>query len=446
MPDRPEVLNQLYLRSGRLPELGSGTEAVVSEVFAQARGLSPGSRLAVVMNGRLRNVTVTGIALSPEYIYAMTPGDIMPSEGRFGILWVPEALLAATYDLQGAFNTVSLKLVPGTSASSVIAAVDRLLAPYGGQGAYGRDQQTSHVFLDAELTQLRGMAAVLPPIFLLVAAFLVNMTLTRLIALEREQIGLLKALGYSSWAIAWHYIEFVLLISILGIAIGYAFGIWAGNALTVLYARYYSFPVLVFSRAPVLYVIAAAVTMGASVIGAIRAVRQAAWLPPAVAMVPPAPPAYRRVFKGLNPIRIQLPQRWIIVTRHLLHWPWRSAGSVMGMSLATAILVGSLWSIGAMNFMVDYTFNRTERQDATVTFLASRPAAALYEVSRLPGVMAAEPFAKIGVEVSRGHLGRRIGLAAYGAASEQTRRSGFSVQGILCSGCPFSTAEVTGPS
>jgi putative ABC transport system permease protein len=163
------------------------------------------------------------------------------------------------------------------------------------------------------------MAAVLPPIFLLVAAFLVNMTLTRLIALEREQIGLLKALGYSSWAIAWHYIEFVLLISILGIAIGYAFGIWAGNALTVLYARYYSFPVLVFSRDPVLYVIAAAVTMGASVIGAIRAVRQAAWLPPAVAMVPPAPPAYRRVFKGLNPIRIQLPQRWIIVTRHLLH-------------------------------------------------------------------------------------------------------------------------------
>lgn len=440
LPEGPQVLNQLYLRSGRLPELGHGTEAVVSEVFAKARGLVPGSQLKVVMNGALRSVTVTGIALSPEYIYAMTPGDIMPSEGRFGVLWVPEPLLEATYDLQGAFNAVSLKLLPGASANAVIAAADHLLAPYGGQGAYGRSQQISHTFLDAELTQLRGMSAVLPPIFLLVAAFLVNMTLSRLIALEREQIGLLKALGYSSWEIAWHYVEFVLLIAIIGTALGYAFGIWAGNGLTVIYARYYSFPVLVFSRDPALYVVAAAVTMGAAVLGAIRAVRQAAWLPPAVAMQPPAPPVYRQVLSGRNPIRIELPQRWIIVTRHLLHWPWRTAGGVLGMAMAAAILVGSLWSVGAINFMVDYTFNRTERQDATVTFLAPKPAAALYEVSRLPGVMAAEPFRSVAVEIRNGHVSRRIGITAYAEGSDQTqlldaegRRIDLPEQGLIIS-------------
>lgn len=440
LPEGPQVLNQLYLRSGRLPELGHGTEAVVSEVFAKARGLVPGSRLKVVMNGALRSVTVTGIALSPEYIYAMTPGDIMPSEGRFGVLWVPEALLEATYDLQGAFNAVSLKLLPGASSNAVIAAADHLLAPYGGQGAYGRSQQISHTFLDAELTQLRGMSAVLPPIFLLVAAFLVNMTLSRLIALEREQIGLLKALGYSSWEIAWHYVEFVLLIAIIGTAVGYAFGIWAGNGLTVIYARYYSFPVLVFSRDPALYVVAAAITMGAAVLGAIRAVRKAAWLPPAVAMLPPAPPVYRQVLNGRNPIHIELPQRSVIVTRHLLHWPWRTAGGVLGMAMAAAILVGSLWSIGAINFMVDYTFNRTERQDATVTFLAPRPAAALYEVSRLPGVMAAEPFRSVAVEIRNGHVSRRIGITAYAEGSDQTqlldaagRRIDLPEQGLIIS-------------
>ena len=421
LPDGAQALNKLYLRSGRLPELGRGTEAVVSEVFAKARDLAPGSRLDVVMNGTLRAVTITGIALSPEYIYAMTPGDVMPSEGRFGVLWVPADLLAATYDLQGAFNTVSLKLLPGASPATIIADVDQLLAPYGGQGAYGRDQQTSHTFLDAELTQLRGMSAVLPPIFLLVAAFLVNMTLTRLIALEREQIGLLKALGYSSLAIAWHYVEFVLLISILGTAAGYGFGIWAGNGLTVLYAQYYSFPVLVFSRDPVLYVIAAAITIGAAVLGAISAVRKAAWLPPAVAMLPPAPPVYRQLLRGRNPIVVDAPQTWIIIARHLLHWPWRTAGGVVGMALAAAILVGSLWSIGAINYMVDYTFNRTERQDATISFLGPRPAAALYEVARLPGVMAAEPFRTVGIEIRSGHVSRRVGLSAYAATNDQTR-------------------------
>ena len=421
LPAGPQPLNQLHLRSGRLPETGQATEAVVSEVFATARGLVPGSRLDVVMNGTRRPVTVTGIALAPDYIYAMTPGEIMPSEGRFGVLWMPEAIVAATYDLTGAFNAVSLKLAPGTAATSVIEQLDHLLAPYGGQGAYGRSQQTSHVFLDAELTQLRGMSAVLPPIFLVVAAFLVNMTLTRLIALEREQIGLLKALGYSSWSIAWHYVEFVLLIAVLGIVVGYAFGIWAGNALTVLYARYYSFPVLTFSRDPAIYVIAAAVTMGASVLGAVRAVRQAAWLPPAVAMVPPAPPVYRRILGARNPFHLEVPQRWIIVSRHLLHWPWRTAGGVVGLALATAILIGSLWSVGAINYMVDYTFNRTERQDGTITFLGSRPAAALYEVARLPGVLAAEPFASLGVEISKGPVSRRIGLTAYARGSDQAR-------------------------
>lgn len=421
LPEGPQLLNQLHLRSGRMPEIAQQTEAVVSEVFAKARGLTTGSRLDVVMNGKLRAVTITGIGLAPDYIYAMTPGEIMPSEGRFGVLWMPQAVVAAAYDLDGAFNALSLRLVPGASATPVIEALDRLLAPYGGQGAYGRTQQTSHAFLDAELTQLRGMSAVLPPIFLLVAAFLVNMTLTRLIALEREQIGLLKALGYSSWAIARHYVEFVLVIAVLGIAVGYGFGIWAGNGLTELYARYYSFPILTFSRDPLLYFVAAAVTAIASVVGAVRAVRQAAWLPPAVAMVPPAPPVYRKLIGGARGFQFHVPQRWIIVSRHLLHWPWRTSGGVMGLALASAILIGSLWSVGAINYMVDYTFNRTERQDGTITFLTSRPAAALHEVARLPGVLAVEPFASLGVEISNGPVSRRIALTAYGRQSDQVR-------------------------
>lgn len=416
-----EPLNQLYLRSGRLPEVGHATEAVVSEIFAKARGFVPGSHLRVVMNGSLRDITITGIALSPEYIYAMAPGETMPNEGRFGVLWMPEKALAAAYDLQGAFNAVAVKLLPGASLPAVTAAVDRVLAPYGGQGAYGRAQQTSNAFLDSELTQLRGMSSVLPPVFLLVAAFLVNMTLTRLIALEREQIGLLKALGYSSWSVAWHYVEFVMLIAIVGTALGYGLGIWAGNGLTVLYARFYSFPVLVFSRDPILYVVAGGITMAAAVIGAVRAVSKAAWLPPAVAMLPPAPPQYRQVLGARTVVRLALPQTWNMVTRHLLHWPWRTIGGVLGMAFAVAILVGSIWSIGSMNFTIDYIFNRTERQDATINFLGAKPVRALYEIGRLPGVLAAEPQRTIGVEIRSGHVKRRVAVSGHAAGSRLTR-------------------------
>lgn len=431
LPNGPQPLNRLYLRAGRLPEQGHDIEAVVNESFAKAHALGVGSRFAVIMNGALREVSVTGIALSPDYIYAMMPGEVMPSEGSFGVLWVEQSLLASMYDLQGAFNTLSVKLMPGASAAPIIDEIDHVLGPFGGQGAYGRSQQVSHAYLDAELTQLRGMSMVLPPVFLLVAAFLVNMTLARLIALEREQIGLLKALGYSSWSIAWHYIEFVLLIALLGTAFGYAFGIWAGNGMTELYARYYSFPILVFSRDPLLYVIAATMTVGAAVIGAIRAVQKAAWLPPATAMLPPAPPVYRQVLRHGGSVARNVPQRWIIVSRHLLHWPWRTAGGIVGVAAACAILVGSLWSIGAMNLMIDYTFNRTERQDATISFLSDKPAAAIYELGRLPGVMVAEPFRTVGVDIRSGHISRRVASSGYAHSSKLTQLLDTNLQPVL---------------
>lgn len=414
------TLNRLYLRSGRLPEAANHLEAVVSEIFAQAHGFREGSRFGVVVNGAWRTVTITGIALAPDYLYAIAPGEMTPNSGRFGILWVPERTLAAAYDLGGAFNAVSVQLAPGTSEEAVITGLDQLLDPYGAQGAHGRDQLTSHAYLDAELQQLRSMSEVLPPVFLLVAAFLVNMTLTRLIALEREQIGLLKAIGYSGRAIAWHYVEFVLLIAIIGIVIGTGFGIWAGNALTEMYTRFYSFPVLVFSREPGLYAISGGITLAAAVAGAIRAVRAAAMLPPAVAMSPPPPPTYRR-HSARRRLTLPLHQTGVMVARHLLHRPWRSAGGIVGIALSVAVLVGSLWSVGGVEFMIDYSFNRTERQDAIVNFATSKPLAATAEIARLPGVLGAEPFRSVGVEIGHAQVTRRIALMGRPAKPPLTR-------------------------
>ena len=51
-----------------------------------------------------------------------------------------------------------------------------MLDPYGGQAAHGRKDQTSHAWLDHELDMLNNMSRTLPPIFLLVSAFLVNLT------------------------------------------------------------------------------------------------------------------------------------------------------------------------------------------------------------------------------------------------------------------------------
>ena len=130
-----------------------------------------------------------GIALSPEFVYALGPGDLMPDDRRFAVLWMSEKAVAALFDLDGAFNRSVLKLVPGSSEADVIEKLDRLLARYGGTGAYARKDQLSHAFLDAELKQLDALRRVIPPIFLLVSAFLINMTLTRMMLWSASRSG-----------------------------------------------------------------------------------------------------------------------------------------------------------------------------------------------------------------------------------------------------------------
>lgn len=400
-------LNLLHLREGHLARPDAADEAVVSQDFAAAHGLRMGARLTVVMNGKRRDLTVTGVALSPEFIYALGPGEMMPDPRRFGVIWMPRPALEQAFDLKGAFSNLVLQLAPGVSEERVIAALDRLTAPYGGGGATGRAAQTSHAFLDAELKQLGAMVKVLPPIFLTVAAMLVHMTLSRLIALEREQIGLLKALGYTSVQIAQHYLEFVLLVAAGGILAGSVAGAWLGAGLARLYARFFSFPFLDFGTDLRVYGLAAFVAAVAATAGALQSLRAVLSLPPAVAMAPPAPVEYRSG-KGWPIPALRLRQTGRMVMRHLTHWPLRTASTVLGMAMSVAILVASLWSFGSIDQLIRVTFQLAERQDVKMVFVAPEPSAALADIRHMPGVMAAEPFRLVAAELVHGTRSRRL--------------------------------------
>jgi putative ABC transport system permease protein len=409
IPDfREQRLNLLHLRSGRLPLPGDENEVVVSEPFAKAHHFGIGAQFQAILNGRKRTLRIVGTGLSPEFIYTLGPGQLMPDDRRFGIVWMGEKALAAAYDLTGAFSNVTLKLTRAASEPAVIERLDAMLTRYGGLGAYGRRDQISHAFLDAELKQLLAISRILPPVFLLVAAFLVNMTLSRLMMLEREQIGLLKALGYRSTAVGLHYLEFALAIACVGIVIGLAAGTWLGFGLTRLYAEFYRFPFLVFRIDTAVYVIAAGVTLAAAGVGALKAVRDVVALPPAVAMSPPAPAIYRRLLPEAFYAVLKIPQSLIMVARHLLRWPLRSVSSVVGIALAGSVLVGSLWVFGATEFMIDVTYHRADRQDATISFVRERPFSALFDVTALPGVMAVEPYRAVPVRIRHGHVERRV--------------------------------------
>jgi putative ABC transport system permease protein len=424
------LLNSLYLRSGRLPETDQPGEVAVNEGFAKAHGFQSGSTFSAILNGKKHLLAIVGIVLSPEFIYALGPGDLMPDDRRFAIIWMPESSAAAAYDLEGAFSSLSIKFMKGAAEREVIAAVDNLLKPYGGTGGYGRVDQLSHAFIEAELEQLKTMSRILPPIFLVVTAFLINMILTRLITLEREQIGLLKALGYTNLAIAFHYMKFVALIGTLGVLIGFTAGTLLGQGLTRLYAEFFHFPFLIFLMRPSSFAIAGVASLIAIFAGAARAVYGTMKLAPAVAMRPPTPPSYRRFWSGEPMLLRYFSQLSIMIVRYIARWPLRAAATTLGVSLAVALLIASLFPADSVDWMIDVTFHRTDRQDASLVFGYERPARVLEDVAALPGVLRAEPYRTAPVHMRNGQFSKKTAIIGKPQGMELSRVLDLALQPI----------------
>ncbi|WP_188643654.1 ABC transporter permease [Tsuneonella deserti] len=396
-------LNLLTLKEGRLPRPGASSEVVVDQTFAEANGLRPGSVLGAQIYGRREQLRIVGIGTAPDYIWALAPGDLTPDESRFGIFWMGSRALEGLTNRTGAINSLALTVQRGASIDDVIRAVDHLLAPYGGTGAYTRKDHISHAFLENELTQLKVMTTVIPPVFLLVGTFLVYIVLSRLIATQRTQIGLLKALGYTDLAIADHYLGFALAISLLGAVLGGLSGIWLGRQMTELYGQYYRFPFLTYHIAPEVIVGASALCVLSAGLGSLGGLRTASRLTPAVAMSPPPPPTYRAGLVERLGRAGEFSPIGNMIARHIARWPGRSAVTVFGVALAAGLLFATMQFLDSSRAMLDGFFFRAQRQDITVGFTEPLNEAALHELRQVPGVLRVEPGRGIPVRMASGN-------------------------------------------
>lgn len=408
--DRASRLNRLHLREGRLPAPEAAHEVVVSEAFAQAHGFDPGAQLQATIQGRRQTFQIVGIVLSPEYVYQIQPGAAFPDFKRFGVLWAGRRVLQAAADMDGAFNDVALGLRPGTEPQAVINALDRLLRRYGARGAYARADQLSHKFLDGEFEQLRTMAVLFPTIFLGVAAFLLNVVLSRLIGMQRDQVAVLKAFGYGNYAIGAHFALIVGLICAAGTVIGLAGGMWLGALLAGVYREFYRFPFLDYALSPEVVAVGVAVSVAAAFAGTFTAVRRAARLPPAEAMRPPAPDRFR-----VSWLERVAPRRWLtqptrMILRNLGRRPFKAGLTVLGLALAGAIMLMGRFQNDAIDYMIDAQYRLGQRNDLSVDFTEAAGRGALFELAGLPGVTRVEPYRYTAVRLRHGHRSYRTSL------------------------------------
>jgi putative ABC transport system permease protein len=408
--DRPPTLNLLYLRKGRVPKTGNRNEVVVSEAFANAHGFNPGDSVEATIYGAREKLEIVGVGLSPEFVFESRPGNPLPDAKRFGVFWMNQRPLAIALNLDGAFNDVIVDLAPGAKPAEVMASLDALLAPYGGLIAFDRGEHPSARQVSDRITILRGFAIAFPVLFLSVAAFMTSAALTRLIRLQREQIAQLKAFGYSASAIGSHYLKFAMVIVLLGSLVGSGAGLWLGHTVTILYRRFFFFPELLFHpdwAALLTGSLAAALVCGLGVSGAVW---QAMQLPPAEAMRPEPPAAFRAsLLERLGLDRLVSPTMRMAL-RNIERKPWQSLFTLLGLALATAIPIVPGAMRDGIAYIMEFQWTQAQRQDATVSLIEPGSATAWSAMHHLPGVIASEEFRSVSARLLYGQLDRRVAV------------------------------------
>ncbi len=391
--------NALFLRAGRYVQSYSADEIVISEPFAEAHGFVPGDRLHAIINGRRSALTIVGIALSPEYIHQIRPGGIFPDYERYGVLWMGREALARAYDMDGAFNDLTLALTAQGSEREVIARLDTLLERYGGLGAIGRGDHHSHRFLQEEFDQLAMLSRIFPLIFLGVAVFLLNVVVNRLIGLQREQIATLKAFGYGNGAIIWHYLKLVFAIVLAGVAGGIALGVWFGHWMAGVYREFFRFPYLAFELDPAVAMQAALASLAAAALGTVFAVRRVVRLQPAEAMQPEPPARYRQTLVERLGFAHLLSQPDRMILRHLARYPVKSAITVAGIAVAGSITMTGNFQKDTIDYMMDVQYGMAQREDVAVVFTEPTSYRARFELAALAGVRHVEVHRSVPVQL-----------------------------------------------
>jgi len=422
LPDRREpVLNRPYLRSGRLLAPGARNEALVSEAFSDAHKLRPGDSVAAILNGRKIPLRIVGIVLSPQFVFEAAPGAALPDSRSFGVFWMLEEELAEAFNLEGAFNTIALTLAPGANERAVIGALDRVLEPFGSLGAYGRNDHPSNVRVSDEIRVLTGLSFAFPIVFLSVAAFMTNAVMGRQIALQREQIAILKAFGFTHRQIGLHFVKFALVIVSIGTFAGVLGGWLLGQKLVEMYHLFFRFPALDFRLDTGALFAAAAASGAAALIGVAGAVRRVAALAPAEAMRPEPPASFRPAFFERIGAARWFGMSFRMSLRNIERKPVQALLTCAALALATGILVIPNSFRDGINHILDFQWDVSQRQTVTVSLVEPGPLRALADFRALPGVIHAEPFRAVAVELRAGSRSRRLGVSGLPADSHLAR-------------------------
>jgi putative ABC transport system permease protein len=402
-------VNQLYINEGRYLQEGDGLVAVVDHHLAEYYGYGPGTVLHPIVNGQRLDVEIVGVAVSPEYLMAVASAEnVLPSPGGFAVLFMPQAEVQRLFGDEGMINELNVRLdsrAPG-DVDRAIAQVEAALGGASVRSVVKRADNPSYNLLRLDLEGGREMMGMIPTMFLIIAAMSIYVLLSRMVQAQRSQVGVLKALGYSRWAVMRYYLLYSGLIALAGSILGFALSFPVGQGFVRAYSSEFGLPFVTAH----FHLAAALEAIGINLVVALLAASFPAWVSariapaqamrfdPSVALVKGSVPWLERALGFVFPLRTGTK----IALRNLFRNRRRTLTTVLGFVFAFVVLLTCWAMFDGMDHMMVVQFQQTDRWDLQAIFSQLEPHALVEQIKGWPGVGVVEPVFEFPVTIKAG--------------------------------------------
>ncbi len=406
-------LNSTYTLEGGVITDNSKA-ALVLQQFSDAREIKIGDKIVPYIAGREYPLDVVGIVGSPEYIYLMENEQaLLPAPEKFGVIYVTEDFAQSALDYQGSYNEVMIKIKDEYSdqIDSIVDEIEDALNRYGVRRTVKRKDQLSHSMMMQEVEQLETMATAITLLFLLVAAVIINVMLSRIVKNDRMSIGVMKALGYNNFSILAHYTKFSVMIGLVGSIVGILLSIPLSGAFTNLYILYMNIPMFEMKVYTIYFIYGIFLTSVFCVLSGLMGARSVLKILPADSMRPEAPKLGGRIwlekFKFIWN-NISFSEKMVI--RNILRNKKRALFLILGIALTYSItmLPAFISSVWTNLFVLQY--GEFQTMDYNIDFVGAMNHNALKELSQMIEVDHIEPKIEIPLELKNGWKKKAVGV------------------------------------
>lgn len=411
IPDSGDRINKLYKISGQRAKLGS-SDAFLLQQFATARDITAGDTITPYINGRTYTLKISGVAANPEFVYLMeNEQSLMPANDKFGVAYVSEAFGQSISGYKGSYNELLITLKDKGRADDIIDHLEDVLDKYGVKRIIKLEDQLSNNVLVQKMDGIDQMTAIIPVLFLMVAAIVITIMLSRIVNNDRSAIGVLKAMGYGNMSILSHYTKYSLAVGLIGSITGILSGILLSGPLTKVFLTYFNVPMM---KPSVYY---ADIYKGILLTGifctasGLLGARSVLSIMPADSMRPLSPKAGKRILlERVGFLWKKLSFSWKMVIRNIMRTKRRALFLVIGLAMAYAINTVPLYEGSAIPIMFEKQYGQYMKMDYTMEFLHPINKSVLIDINNLVAADRLEPKLEYPFEVVNGWRKKTISL------------------------------------